>query len=89
MAIEQLTYKEALLIERNQCQAEIAQLDIDIAILEKQDPNAVVARKKLTPNSFTEITTKDFLPQKTKERELKQVRSDAIDVLLSKNNESF
>lgn len=71
-------------MERNQCQVEVAQLDIDIAILEKQDPEAVVARKKLTDSSYREITTKDFLPQKTKERELKQVRLEAIDVLIKK-----
>ena len=85
MAIEKLTVEDALTIQRNECQAEIAELLIDTSILEKQDPKMVVARKKLTDNSYTELTTEKFLPSKLKELELKQVRLSAIDVLLTKN----
>jgi hypothetical protein len=80
--VQRLTYADALVSEYNEILLEVARMDIDIAILEKTDPELIVAEKKLTANSVEGIPAKVYIVTKRKEREGKQLRLDNIEVLL-------
>ena len=94
MTKEQLVGKEPL--DRNQvlqaamnrCVEKLANLDIDIAVLEATDQALVVGQKVMArdpqgnPISTTSVTAKAMLEDKKKDRVGTQLRFDAIEKLM-------
>ena len=74
--------EEVLSEARDEAIKQIASLDIDIAVLEKTDPEKIVNREKLTEHSWRETKQKDLLPKLIDRRDGIQLRLDEIEKLL-------
>lgn len=81
--VEKLTKEDVLMSERNNCVNQMTKMDIDIKVLERTDPEKVVAKKALTNKSYQEIKAKDILQSHKETRVGLQARLDVIDLLLS------
>ncbi len=81
--VEKLTKEDVLMSERNNCVNQMTKLDIDIKVLERTDPEMVIAKKPLTNKSYQEVKARDVLKADKEQRAGLQARLDVIDLLLS------
>lgn len=77
-----LTREHVLISEKNAVVKSMTKVEIDISVLERVDPDLVVAQKRITPNSVKEITAKEMLEDKRQEYDDFKKRFDIIEMLL-------
>lgn len=85
--IEKLETKTVLLMERNKCVQKLAKLSIDMRILSRTSPTAVMGTTPLAKNGNTVISTKDvtaaeMLENMESDKKSMGLRLETIDQLM-------
>lgn len=73
---------EVLAEERVKIVRKIALLEIDIYILERTDPNTIVALEEVSPNVQKEIYASQYRQTKLKTKEMLEKRLESINILM-------
>lgn len=88
--IQELTRNDVLLSEKNKCVKEITKYELDILVLERANPDAVIARQPLKKDvngnaiSWKDIKPIEMLEKYATEKEGMEVRLGAIETLMKK-----
>ena len=92
--ITELEPKDILISEKNKTLTDMVKLDINIAVLERTDPDTVVAKKTTKTDeqgnvtAYSPITAKQMLESSRQDRAGKTIRINVIETLMKKDDKT-